>query len=96
VYAALHISEEAPRVGLPPTHIGVHTGPVIFQDGDAFGRTVNIAARIAAQARAGKVLVSHEPESLLRQTHGLPFEALPPVLLKGVSEPFQLFLARAA
>ena len=39
-------------------HAGIDAGPVIFQDGDYFGRTVNTAARIAARAKAGEVLVS--------------------------------------
>jgi len=27
--------------------VGIDAGPVVFQDGDYFGRTVNTAARIA-------------------------------------------------
>jgi class 3 adenylate cyclase len=38
--------------------LGAKAGPVFFQDGDYFGRTVNVAARIAAYASAGEVLVS--------------------------------------
>ena len=34
VAAALEVVREAPLRGLPPTHIGIHSGPVIFQDGD--------------------------------------------------------------
>jgi class 3 adenylate cyclase len=44
--------------GLPPAHVGVAAGPVVVQGGDYFGRTVNLAARIAAHAAAGQVLVS--------------------------------------
>jgi adenylate cyclase len=42
----------------PPDPFGIHAGPVIFQEGDYFGRTVNLAARIAEYARPGEVLVS--------------------------------------
>ena len=45
---------------LPPAHAGVHFGAVIQRDGDFFGRTVNLAARISAQASPGHVLVSPE------------------------------------
>jgi hypothetical protein len=39
-------------------------GPVVIQGGDYFGRTVNLAARIAARAGPGRVLVSqHVAES---------------------------------
>jgi len=44
------------QAGLPPAHVGLHAGPVVFQDGDYFGRTVNLAARIAAPAGPGQVL----------------------------------------
>jgi adenylate cyclase len=38
--------------------IGIHTGEAIEQDGDFYGRSVVCAARIAAQAEGGEVLVS--------------------------------------
>ena len=43
--------------------MGLHTGEAIREDEDLFGRTVIVAARIAAAARGGEVLVS----SMLRQ-----------------------------
>ena len=49
---------QLPEAGLPPAHVGVAAGPVVVQGGDYFGRTVNLAARIAARAGAGQVLVS--------------------------------------
>ena len=58
VLAALGMVEQLPEAGLPPAHVGVAAGPVVVQGGDYFGRTVNLAARIAAYARAGRVLVS--------------------------------------
>lgn len=38
--------------------IGVHQGPAVHRDGDLFGRNVAYAARVAAQADGGEVLVS--------------------------------------
>ena len=43
--------------GLPPAHAGIAAGPVVVRDGDVFGRTVNLASRISAEATAGEVLV---------------------------------------
>ena len=37
---------------------GFHAGPVIFQEGDYYGQTVNVASRIAEYARPGEVVVS--------------------------------------
>lgn len=38
--------------------IGAHHGPIIETDGDVFGDTVNIAARVAGLARAGKTMIT--------------------------------------
>jgi hypothetical protein len=51
VLAALEMVEGVSAAGLPPAHVGLHAGPVLFQEGDYFGQTVNVAARIAEYAR---------------------------------------------
>ena len=58
VISALELADSVPAARLPPPHTGIDSGPVIFQDGDYFGRSVNVAARIAAYAAAGQVLVA--------------------------------------
>jgi class 3 adenylate cyclase len=58
VLSALQLVAQFPEAGLPPAHVGVAAGPVVVQGGDYFGRTVNLAARIAAYASAGRVLVT--------------------------------------
>jgi class 3 adenylate cyclase len=50
VTAALEMIDSIAAAGLPSAHVGLHTGPVVFQGGDYFGRTVNLAARIGEQA----------------------------------------------
>ena len=86
VIAGLDMVERAPAVGLPPAHVGIHTGPVISQDGDVYGRTVNVAARIASYAQAGQVVVSEETAHR-SDRHALRFEPLGAVDLKGVAKP---------
>jgi class 3 adenylate cyclase len=39
---------------------GTTTGPVVFRDGDYFGRTVDTAARITDYARPREVLVGED------------------------------------
>jgi adenylate cyclase len=92
VVAALEMVERTPQAGLPEAHVGLHAGPVVFQDGDYFGRTVNLAARIAAHAGPGQVLVSDE---VVAECAGGPvaFEPIGPVPLKGVADPVPLHRA---
>ena len=93
VLAALEMAQVMVRHGLPPAHVGIHAGPVIFQEGDYFGRTVNLAARIADYARPGEVLVSQE---VVDAVDGAPvtFTDIGPVELKGVPGTLRLHLAR--
>jgi adenylate cyclase len=92
VAAGLEMVERAPVADLPAAHVGIHTGPVVFQDGDVYGATVNLAARIASHAQAGEVVVSEE--TARRSGAGqLRFRPLGPVQLKGVARPVALYQA---
>jgi adenylate cyclase len=95
VLAALDMVEGVATETLPPAHVGIHAGPVVFQEGDYFGRTVNIAARISEYARPGEVLVSQE---VVDAAEGMPvsFTEIGPVELKGVSGTLRLHTARRA
>jgi adenylate cyclase len=93
VLAAVEMVAVVGRQGLPPAHVGIHAGPVVFQEGDYFGRTVNLAARIAEYARPGEVLVSQE---VVDAAGGGPvtFTEIGPVELKGVPGTLRLYTAR--
>jgi adenylate cyclase len=93
VLAALEMVVGATEADLPPAHVGIHTGPVLFQEGDYFGRTVNVAARIADYARQGEVVVSQEVVDASSGT-GVTFTAIGPVELKGLSTALQLHVAQ--
>ena len=95
VLAALQLVEQLPEAGLPPAHVGVAAGPVVVQGGDYFGRTVNLAARIAAHASASRVLVS-EPVAEGAPPQGVTFVELGQVPLKGIAQPVRLLEARRA
>jgi adenylate cyclase len=93
VIAAFDMVEGIASAGLPPAHVGLHVGPVLFQEGDYFGRTVNAASRIADYARPGEVVVSQE---VVDAADAAPasFVEIGPVQLKGLSEALRLFTAR--
>lgn len=93
VAASLEMVAEVAAAGLPPAHVGVATGPVIFQEGDYYGATVNLAARISDYARPGEVLVSEAVVATAGLADG-SFEEVGPVQLKGVSGPVRLLAAR--
>jgi adenylate cyclase len=92
VVAALDMVEAIVGAGLPPAHVGLHAGPVIFQEGDYYGQTVNLMLRIADYAQAGEVMVSR---SVVDAADGSPlsFRDVGPVELKGVAGPLDLFAA---
>jgi adenylate cyclase len=93
VRSALELVEEVPGAGLPPAHVGVAAGPVVVQGGDYFGRTVNLAARIAARAGAGQVLVS-QGVAEVASPEGVRFVELGELELKGIAGPVRLLEAR--
>jgi adenylate cyclase len=92
VLAALRMVEQLPEAGLPPAHVGVAAGPVVVQGGDYFGRTVNLAARIAAHAGAGQVLVSGSVVESA-SPKGVAFVELGELRLKGFARPVRLLEA---
>jgi adenylate cyclase len=97
VLAALEMVDGIVDAGLPPAHVGLHAGPVVVQEGDYYGQTVNLAARIADYARPGEVLVSDEVVAASLATDqptGLTFNDIGNVELKGVAGVVHLAAAR--
>jgi adenylate cyclase len=93
IACGLELVESAQREGLPPARMGADAGPVVFRDGDYFGQTVNVAARISDYARPGEVLVSHAVVEEAAE-EGFEFDAIGEIPLKGLREPVPLYSAR--
>jgi adenylate cyclase len=85
VLASLDVVESVRPAGLPPAHIGIEAGPMVYDEGDYFGRTVNVAARIAGQAVADQVLVGEGLASLAAPP-GVRLEPMGEVELKGIAD----------
>jgi len=81
-------------VDRPLPRIGIHYGETLYRDGDYYGREVNQAARVAARAAGGEVLVTR-PVVETAGAH-LEFEPIGEVRLKGFAGVTELFLARPA
>jgi class 3 adenylate cyclase len=95
VRATLDTVGAAAEAGLPPAHAGVAAGPVVFRDGDVYGRTVNLAARISGHAGPGEVVVNAACVDACADP-GVRFEELGAASLKGIAGPVPLHRALRA
>jgi adenylate cyclase len=93
VRATLEMVAAAPVIGLP-AHAGIAAGPVVMQDGDYYGRAVNLASRISGAAAAGQTLVAG---AVVDQADDptLTFREVGPLELKGFAERVTVFEASA-
>jgi adenylate cyclase len=95
IVSALDVVDGTDEAGLPPAHVGIDAGPIVQQEGDYFGRTVNMASRISSHARAGEVLVSQEAVDAAGGG-GVRYEPVGPVMLEGLDRPVALLRAERA
>ncbi|MEP6973567.1 MAG: adenylate/guanylate cyclase domain-containing protein, partial [Actinomycetota bacterium] len=92
--AGLELVEAASQSELPPLRMGVHIGPVVFRDGDYYGRTVIVASRVADRIGPSEVVLTAEAVQGVT-SNDLAFEDIGAADLKGVAESIRLFRARA-
>ncbi len=76
--------------------IGLHTGTAIEREGDYFGRNVAMAARVAAMADGGEILVTRDIVEALAESPEFRFVEDNTVELKGLPGEHQLWLVEAA
>jgi class 3 adenylate cyclase len=73
---------------LPLLRIGLHAGTVVWQDGDVYGPTVNLAARVTEVAEPGQVLATRPFVEALAPAD--PPRSLGTRTLKGFTEPVEV------
>ena len=79
--------------------MGLHAGEAIREDGDFFGRSVILAARIAAVASGGEILVSEELKERAERTGNgdaaapVGFDAAHELELKGLTGTHRVYRA---
>jgi class 3 adenylate cyclase len=71
--------------------VGIHVGDVVVSDGDVFGDSVNLAARLESVAEPGGVCVSDQVRQVVSRRLSLPFVPLGAVPLKNIASPPELF-----
>ena len=92
VACGLEMVEQVERAGLPPARVGIAAGPVVFQDGDCYGRVVNVAARVMDRARPRQVLSTPEVVAVTPAERAR-FRRIGPVELKGIAAAVELSAA---
>ena len=63
--------------------IGLHTGETVKVEDDFYGRHINYAARVSAEAKPSQVVVSSLLRDVVEPNGELEFKALKPLVLKG-------------
>jgi adenylate cyclase len=84
------------RHALPAVRAGIHSGPAVERDGDWYGATVNLAARISDAAAGGEILITAATASQITGEKGSPRLFLRPRgrrQLRNVAEPVELLEA---
>ena len=79
--------------GFPAVRVGMHYGPAINRDGDWFGATVNLAARVAAMAVGGEVLVTGTVRQHISDVPSVRLEPRGEHPIRNVAAPVELFAA---
>ena len=90
---ALELIEACTRERLPKLRVGLAVGEVIVRQGDFYGPTVNLAARLVASAEPGTALAdaaSARP-ALARARAGYGFAPAGRFQLTGFDEPVEVF-----
>lgn len=78
---------EKVRLGV---RIGLHHGPVVERDGDVFGDTVNLAARLTEMAARGQIITSLETVEQLDDLRKLDCRKLYAIPVKGKEKDVQI------
>jgi adenylate cyclase len=79
--------------GFPPVRVGIHTGPALTSEGDWYGRTVNVAARLCSVAPGGEVMVSESTREAAGNLPDVEWSDRELHWLRNVSEPVGTYLA---
>jgi adenylate cyclase len=90
------LTEVGQDAEMPPLHAGLHTGPAVGRGGDWWGATVNVAARVAAVAGPGQVLLTEATRMSAGRTESIRLRELGALRLKNITLPVQVYAASAA
>jgi adenylate cyclase len=93
IVLGLRIAHDLMLDHTPAVRVGLHHGPAVESEGDYFGATVNLAARVSALASGGEVLATGRTAALVPELDGVFYESRGRQTLKNVAEPVEVFAA---
>jgi class 3 adenylate cyclase/YHS domain-containing protein len=79
--------------GFPAVRVGMNTGQALERDGDWFGATVNVAARVSGIASGGEVLLTEATKAAAGDLGHIHLHERGRHTLKNIGEPIVLFAA---
>ncbi len=71
--------------------VGMHYGPALLEGGDVFGDAVNVAARMAAQAKGGQIITTKSTVDLLEAILRASTRFVDRAPIKGKKEDIEIF-----
>ena len=80
--------EEGPKIKV---RIGMHFGPALLEGGDVFGDAVNVAARMAAQAKGGQIITTKTTIDLLDPVTQATSRFVDRAPIKGKKEDIEIY-----
>ncbi|MFL5821978.1 MAG: adenylate/guanylate cyclase domain-containing protein [Solirubrobacteraceae bacterium] len=94
VLLGLRVVDELEQEGdFPSVRVGIHTGPALANDGDWYGRAVNVASRLCAVAPGGEVMVSEATRAASGALAGVDWGERELHWLRNVSQPIGAYCA---
>ena len=90
VNAASEMGQGAKR-GLLPIRVGLHYGPVLRDETDVFGDTVNVAARVVGLSQPGEILLTDEVAKALAPRWRVMIRRMQDLPIKGKETPVRVF-----
>ena len=92
VRLGLWITRDAMRAHHGPSvRVGANHGSALERDGDYFGTTINVAARVSALAGGGEMLITGRTAALAPDLGGVLYESRGRQLLRNMAEPIEIF-----
>jgi class 3 adenylate cyclase len=89
--AARAVAEVGVRPDLLPVRVGVHTGPAVMCGCDWYGSAVNVASRLAGEARPNEALVSDSARAAARGEFARRLASRRELVLRGVDRPLAIW-----